>query len=398
MPNNTKRDYYEVLGVAKTASADEIKRAFRKLAMKYHPDRNKEKDAETKFKEINEAYHVLSDENKRKIYDQYGFDGLNNNGFNTEGFNPFDIFNQFFKGGAFGGGTSFEFEESDDDNEGFFSHIFGGGNRRTNRKQNAYNLDIEAQVTIPFLDSILGIKKTFEIPIKKVCDQCHGNGAGKNGTDIETCPDCHGKGYRVIQRRTILGMMATQQSCPTCHGTGKIIHSKCEKCNGKGYIEQKQKIVVDVPAGIKNGETLVIRDQGNEINGRRGNIYITIFVQPSRIFSRDGDILKAKVLVDPIKAITGGNIQIPTPYGIKTVTINPKTANGEEIIVSGYGIKDIKHKMFNKKDNGDLLINIVYARPNKYTPMELKKLKELADIPNTDVDEYNDLIAKELKQ
>lgn len=396
MSNQTKRDYYEVLGVAKNASIDEIKRAFRKLAMKYHPDRNKEKDAEAKFKEINEAYQVLSDEKKRQIYDQYGFEGLNSNGFNAEGFNPFDIFNQFFGGNPFGGqGASFEFDEDDDN---IFSQMFGGATRRGNRRQNAYSADIEAQVTIPFLDSILGVKKTFEIPIKKVCDQCHGNGAGKNGTDLETCPECKGKGVKIIQRRTILGMMASQQVCPKCNGTGKIIHSKCEKCNGKGYIEEKQKIVVDIPAGIKNGETLIIRDQGNEINGRRGNIYISIFVQPSKIFSREGDLLKAKVLVDPILAITGGTIKIPTPYGIKTVTINPKTANGEEIIVSGYGIKDIKHKVFNKKGNGDLLITIVYARPNKYTSAQLKKLKELAEIPNTEVDEYNELISKELEK
>lgn len=397
MSNQTKRDYYEVLGVAKNATIDEIKRAFRKLAMKYHPDRNKEKDAEAKFKEINEAYQVLSDEKKRQIYDQYGFDGLNNNGFSAEGFNPFDIFNQFFGGNPFGGqGASFEFDEDDDGN--IFSQMFGGRTRSGARKQNAYSADIEAQVTIPFLDSILGIKKTFEVPIKKVCDQCHGNGAGKNGTDLETCPECKGKGVKIIQRRTILGMMASQQICPKCNGTGKIIHSKCEKCNGKGYIEEKQQIVVDIPAGIKNGETLVIRDQGNEINGRRGNIYISIFVQPSRIFSREGDTLKAKVLVDPILAITGGTIKVPTPYGIKTVTINPKTANGEEIIISGYGIKDIKHKVFNKKANGDLLITIVYARPNKYTTAQLKKLKELADIPNQDVEEYNNLISKELEK
>lgn len=400
MANSKKRDYYEVLGVAKTASIDEIKRAFRKLAMQWHPDRNKSPEAEAKFKEINEAYQVLSDADKRKIYDQFGFEGLNQQGFSGENINPFDIFNQFFKGANFngnGGGFSFDFGE--DDGENIFSSFFGGGRRSSNRgNQQKYQLDIEAQLTIPFLDSVLGATKVFSIKTKKTCDECHGNGAGDHGKDIQTCPTCHGKGYVVTQTRTFIGMMQSQAVCPKCHGSGKVINSTCPKCKGKAYLEVAQEVEVNIPAGIKNGDSIVINNVGNELNGRRGNLYVTVFIEPSHIFSREGNTLKVNILVDPLRAICGGKVDIPTPYGIKQAILKPKTANGEKITVSGFGIKGIKKKFFGKDNNGDLEAIIVYARPNDYSAKDLKNLEDLANMPNRDVQEYNEQIEKELRR
>ena len=398
MSNNTnKRDYYEVLGVAKNASLDEIKRAFRKLAMKYHPDRNKEPDAEQKFKEINEAYQVLSDTDKRNLYDQFGFDGLNQNGFSGENINPFDIFNNFFRNQGNRGGFSFNFGGDDEEGD-FFSSIFGGGsNRRRSKRGREFSPNIQAQATISFIDSILGTDKEFTIPIKKVCDECHGNGAGDGGRDIRTCDECHGRGYVVTQTRTFIGMMQTQTTCPKCKGTGKIIKSKCPKCGGSGYLEAKEKITVSIPPGIENGQTIVVNNKGNEMNGKKGDLYITIFVEPSRIFRRQGNVIIANVLVDPLRAICGGLINVPTPYGIKQVKIKPNTANGEQIVLSNYGIKNIKSHVFSRQPNGDLKLNIVYSRPNNYNSKQLEKIAELANIENNEVNEYNKMLEKELK-
>ena len=393
MPNKNKRDYYEVLGVSRNASLDEIKSAFRKLAMKYHPDRNKEKDAEAKFKEVNEAYQVLSDKEKRQLYDQYGFEGLNQSGFNAENINPFDIFNQFFGGN---GGFSFGFGDGDDD---MFSSFFGGGGRR--RRANAYSdqkydVNIQAKITITFLESVLGCEKTFTLKVKKECEECNGTGAGDHGKDIKTCPSCHGNGYVVQQRRTMLGVMQTQGVCPKCGGTGKIIGSKCEKCNGHGYLEASEKLTIKIPSGIENGQTVVINGKGNEWKKQRGNIYLTVFVMPSPIFTRDGKLIRGKVVVDPMRAICGGKIDIPTPYGMKQANINPKTKNGEEIKVSGYGIKDLKHGFFGKHTNGDLILEVVYASPNKYSKEQLKKLEELASEPNDEVESFKKVVEREL--
>lgn len=392
--NNKKRDYYEVLGVAKNASLDEIKRAFRKLAMKYHPDRNKEPDAEQKFKEINEAYQVLSDNEKRNIYDQFGFDGLNQNGFSNENINPFDIFNSFFRGQNGSGGFHFNFGGDDDDEDNIFSSFFGGRSRRKAKKGPGFSLNIQAQATISFIDSVLGTEKEFTIPIKKVCDECNGVG----GKDFKTCDKCNGTGYVVTQTRTFIGVMQTQTTCPKCKGTGKIIKTKCPKCGGSGYLEAKDKITVQIPAGIENGQTIVVNNKGNEIDGRKGDLYITIFVEPSRIFKRQGNVIIANVLVDPLRAICGGIINVPTPYGIKQIRIKPNTANGEQITLNNYGIKNIKSRMFGQQSNGDLKLNIVYSRPNSYNSKQLEKISDLADIENSEVNEYNKMLEKELKQ
>lgn len=393
----TKRDYYEVLGVNKSASQDDIKRAFRKMAMQYHPDRNKAPDAEAKFKEINEAYEVLSDQSKRQTYDQFGHDGLNQQGFS--GGNPFDIFNQFF--GGRGGGVKFSFGGDDDDGEGGFGDIFGsffgGGQRQSSRrKQQLYDLDIEANFTISFLDSIVGKSHNIKLKIKKICPTCKGSGAADSNS-IKTCPHCNGKGTVITRNRTILGIMESRQICPYCNGTGKIISKPCSTCHGKKFIEQEEIIAVDIPPGIQNGQTIQLPKKGNYGENNIGNLYLNIFVQPSKIFKRKDNIVYAVALIDPIMAITGGHIKIPTPYGIKEIDVKPNTANGEEITVSGFGIKNTKHRMFGGNANGDLIVKIQYAKPAHYSKHDLEKLREINNqTQNSDVEEYYKQIQKEV--
>ncbi len=393
---SNKRDYYEVLGVGRTATLNEIKTAFRKLAMKYHPDRNKEPGAEEKFKEINEAYQVLSNEEKRAIYDQYGFEGLNQNGFSSENINPFDIFNQFFNQSGNGGGFSFNFSSSNDDDFDIFDNIFNTGNRSRRRRHDAkYELDIKAQITISFIESVLGIEKSISIKTKKTCEQCNGNGASNNGKDIATCDECNGSGYVIRQTRTFLGIMQSKTICQKCGGTGKIIKSKCQKCKGKGYTEQIQDITFNIPPGIENGSIIKLLDKGNEFHGEKGSIFITILVRPSKYFYKIKDTINVKVKVDPIKAICGGAINVPTPYGVKTINLNPNTASGEKIIISGFGIKNLKKKPFGNK-NGDLVAEIIYSKPNNYSKNQLQNLKTLADLENADVTNYIEGAKKEI--
>lgn len=400
-----KRDYYEVLGISKNATIDEIKRAFRRLAMKYHPDRNKEPDAEQKFKEINEAYEVLSDENKRRSYDQFGFEGLNSSGFS--GSDPFDIFNQFFGGGRkSSSGQTFHFNFGGDDSSGspfddIFGNIFGGGQRSSrarysNQEEQLYDLNIKARFGITFLESVLGTHKKIKLKIKKTCPECNGTGASKEPGSIEVCDMCKGSGVVIKQQRTMFGIMQSQGVCPKCHGAGKIIHKKCPTCGGAKYLEKEIEIEFDIQPGIKNGETLVFENKGNIIKDKTGSLYLTIFVQESTIFERQKNDIFTSVLVDPIKAIAGGKIKVPTPYGMKEVELKPYTANGEQIIIANYGIKSTKKGLFAKSSNGDLYVNIVYAKPNKYSADELTKLKELSNLNNSSVDKFYKDVEKEL--
>ncbi|MDE6477110.1 MAG: molecular chaperone DnaJ [Mycoplasmoidaceae bacterium] len=397
---SNKRDYYEVLGISKSASQDEIKRAFRKLAMKYHPDRNKAPDAEQKFKEINEAYEVLSDEKKRQTYDQFGFEGLNNQGFS--GANPFDIFNEFFSGSKNGGGVHFSFGgEGGSPFDGIFDNFFGGSgrSRRSSRahpqEEQLYDLDIRARFGITFLESVLGVHKKIKLKIKKTCPECNGTGASNEPGSLEVCDMCKGSGVVVKQQRTMFGVMQSQGVCPKCHGAGKIIHKPCKTCGGAKYLESEIQIEFDIAPGIKNGETLVFEGKGNSIKNRTGNLYVTIFVEESKIFERQKNDIYTEVLVDPLKAIAGGTITIPTPYGTKDIEIKPHTANGDQIIISGFGIKSNKKGLFGHS-SGDLVATIVYAKPNKYSQDQLKKIKELSNIDNPQVEKFYKDIKKEL--
>lgn len=396
----TKRDYYEILGISRNASEQDIKKAFRKLAMQYHPDRNKAPNAEAKFKEINEAYAVLSDPQKRSTYDQFGHEGLNQQGFTGAG-NPFDIFNQFF--GGDGEGVRFSFGGDEGINlDDIFGGIFGGGRRRRSsaNRENVvpYDLDIQTTITIDFLDSVLGCKRDITLKIKTACDECDGSGVSKEAGAVETCEHCGGSGVITQRRRTPFGMMQSQSACPYCNGTGKIVKKPCPKCKGKKYIEAFKTYELEIDPGIENGQLVKINGKGHSYKNYTGDLYVQINVNPSKIFRKQGNKLYTQVVVDPLLAITGGEIDVPTPHGFKKVNIIPGTADLSEIELSNCGIRSPKKKLFGK-ENGVLIAIVKYARPNRYSKAEYEKLKDIyeSNKENSEVKKYYDLANKEIK-
>ena len=287
-----KRDYYEVLGVSKGASADEIKKAYRKLAKKYHPDVNKAKDAEEKFKEINEAYEVLSDDQKKQIYDNYGFDGLEGNmgqgGFSnfSGGFDDLgDIFSQFMGGmGGFGG----------------FSR---GSSRQSGpiKGENKY-----VQMSIEFLEAVKGVTKTIKVSVDRKCPKCNGSGA-KSASDIKTCPRCNGSGKVTSAKRTPFGMMQSVVDCPDCHGTGKTITNKCPECGGAGYETKVETVEIKIPAGISTGQQVRVAGYGERgyNGGDNGDLYIEIIVKSHDFFVREGNDIYVEVPISAVDATLG---------------------------------------------------------------------------------------------
>lgn len=300
----SKRDYYEVLGVAKTASKDEIKAAYRKLALKYHPDRNKEPDAATKFMEVQEAFDVLKDDQKRKTYDQFGHAAFDQNGFGANGQNPF--------GGGFGGFGGFDFGDLGD----LFRNMTGQGSSRRSTGPRR-GKDYSYAIKISFMDAING--KAYKIPdyqYDKECPHCHGTGA-ENPSDIQTCPHCNGRGTVVTQQRTIFGMMQQETECPHCNGRGKVVKNKCSKCGGAGTIKTKEDLTINIYPGINTGEQIKIAGKGGKgVNGgQNGDLYIEINVQKDPNFERNGDDISIKVPIDFIEATLGTTIEVPTVYG-----------------------------------------------------------------------------------
>lgn len=378
MSDAEKRDYYEVLEVPRDASEQDIKRAFRRLAMKYHPDRNKAPDAENKFKEINEAYEVLSTPEKRQMYDAYGFNGPNmNQGDFTTSFNPFDVFNNFFSQE----GNTFEFD-FDDGGSAFgdiFTNIFGNftgrkGSYRKTSQQDKIDLKIVQEITLSFLEAVKGCKKNITYNCLKYCSDCNGTGA-ENGQET-VCDMCNGSGRVFIRKNTVFGFLQTESQCKKCYGEGKIITSKCKICSGSGFVTKTVSDTFEFVPGLENGDLVYFRGKGNIAKNESGDLVIKIYVNESDIFQRRGNDIIAHVLVDPILAITGGEISIPSLDGVKIIELKPGTASGEEIIYSGEGVKQRTKNMFSKSDAGDLIIVIDYAAPYHYSRTDIKKLKE----------------------
>ncbi len=301
-----KRDYYEVLGISKDASDADIKKAYRKMAKKYHPDINKEPGAEDKFKEINEAYEVLSDPQKKATYDQFGFAGMDGaSGFGQGGFGGFEDFGDIF-GSFFGGG-------------------FGGGSRRQNTGPRKGN-DRFMQMRIDFMDAIFGKTETITIDLDEQCDECMGTGA-KSKSDIQTCSHCGGTGTVTTQQRTPFGVFQSQSVCPECNGTGKTIKHKCPKCNGKGYEHKRVKLDIKIPAGIQTGQQVRVSNKGERgINGGpNGDLYIEIIVSRHSQFVRDGNDIRIAVPISSLDATLGCKIDVPTVYGDVELTIPATT-------------------------------------------------------------------------
>ena len=355
-----KRDYYEVLGVSKGASADEIKKAYRSLAKKYHPDLNPgDKEAEVKFKEVNEAYDVLSDEDKRQKYDQYGH----------AAFDP--------SAGGYGGGSGFGGFSSDFDFGDIFSSFFGGGGGSSRSRKNAPipGEDVTVRITLTFEEAVFGCKKDINYSRIVECPDCHGTGAEDN-SGVETCSACRGTGSVTVQQQTILGYMQTQRACSACRGSGKIIKEPCKNCNGKGYIKVTKKLEVSIPAGIDAGQRIILRGQGSagRNGGSAGDLVIEVNVKPHKFFKRERNNVYCEVPISITEAALGAEIDIPTLDGkTEKYKISEGTQTGTTFTLKGTGIPDI-----NSKRKGDLIIEVIVETPKNLSAEQKKILSDFA--------------------
>ncbi len=370
-----KRDYYEVLGVEKNATDEELKKAYRRLAKKYHPDANPDnpKEAEAKFKEVNEAYEVLSDKQKRQMYDQFGhegpqgFGGGQNGGYYSygSGFNGFGGFSDF---GDFG------------DLGDIFSSFFGGGSSRAKASSGPRKgADLKLGLEITFEDSYLGVEKEVSINRYEECPTCSGTGA-KPGTHSETCSVCKGAGKIKQVVTTPFGQMATQKTCSTCNGTGTVIKEPCAECRGKGKIRKSVKIKVTIPAGIDDGQTVVLRGEGEPgtKGGPRGDLYITIHVKRHSIYSRKAEHVLCEIPITYTGAVLGTEIEVPMVDGTKEKFKIPEgTATGTKFTIKNKGFKSV-----NGNWRGDFVFTVVVQVPKKLTPEQRKLLVELAKTMN----------------
>ena len=349
-----KRDYYEVLGVAKDASSDEIKRAFRKLAKKYHPDVSKEPDAAEKFKEAQEAYAVLSDETKRSQYDQYGhaaFDQMNGGaGFDFSDFDFSDIFDGLF-GSSFGG--------------------FGGFGRRQSNNGARDGADKLMRINLSFEDAVFGTKKKINIDVNSECRSCH----GKGGRGEKTCSTCHGKGVVTQQQRTILGAFMTQTTCPDCNGKGRVFDKTCVDCHGKGFVRENKNIDVKIPAGVDNGSRLRLAGKGDAgINGGAdGDLYLEFAVKEHPIFIRDDYDIYLEVPITITDAVLGCKKEIPTLYGDVKLNIPAGSQSGDKLRIKDRGVTHI-----NSSVKGDMYIILKVVIPTKLDRNQKKHFEELA--------------------
>ena len=339
-----KRDYYEVLGVDKKASADEIKKAYKKMAIKYHPDRNPgDKEAEDKFKEAAEAYEVLSDDNKRARYDQFGHAGMGGaagGGYSGQGMSMDDIFSMF--GDIFGGHGGF----------GGFGGFGGGGQRQQARRFRGSDLRIKVKLSLKEIAE--GVEKKLKLKKYVPCEHCKGTGA-EAGSGTETCPECHGTGSVTRTQQSIFGMMQTQSVCPRCNGEGKIIKDKCSHCSGEGIVYAEEIVTVKIPAGVSEGMQLSMSGKGNagKRNGMSGDLLILIEEEPHTELIRDENDLIYNLLLDIPTATLGGTADIPTIDSKVRVKIEPGTQPGKVLRLRGKGLPNV-----NGYGTGDLLVNI----------------------------------------
>ena len=364
-----KRDYYEVLGVSKTATDEEIKRAFRVLAKKYHPDVNKEEGAAEKFKEIGEAYSVLSDKTKRSQYDQFGhaaFDGAQGGaGFDMGDINLDDILSNLF-GGGFGG-------------FGGFSSSFG----RNSRNRSVRGEDLLMRIRLTFEEAVNGCKKDIKVNVTENCEHCK----GKGGFGETTCSTCGGRGIIKEEQRTIFGIMQTQKTCPTCSGNGKTFKEVCVHCHGDGLVTKNKTLTVTVPEGVDTGNQLRLSGKGGAgVNGgANGDIYLEFIVEEHKYFERNGDDIYLELPITITDAILGAKKEIPTLTGNGYVEIKPGTQNYTKLKLKGKGIKGV-----NSKNNGDMYVVINVIIPTKLNKKQKDLLKELSETDLESESEFKD--------
>ena len=356
-----KRDYYEVLGVSKGATDAEIKRAYRKVAKKYHPDMNPgDQEAEAKFKEATEAYEVLSDSTKRSQYDQFGH----------------VAFDQTAGGGAggYGGFGGFDFNGGDmgDIFGDLFGGMFGGGGSRARRNGPTQGAHVRANVRITFEEAVFGCTKELDITLKEECDTCHGTGA-KPGTSPETCSRCNGRGQVVYTQQTMFGAMQNVQTCPDCNGTGKVIRQKCSDCGGTGYVSRRKKIEVTIPAGIDNGQSIRIRGKGEpgQNGGPRGDLLVSVTVSRLPKFQRREYDLFSTEAITFAEAALGATIKIQTVDGPYEHTIKPGTQTDTKVRLRGKGVPSVR----NKNVRGDHYVTLVVQVPESMNEKQKQALR-----------------------
>ncbi|MBQ9070511.1 MAG: molecular chaperone DnaJ [Clostridia bacterium] len=356
---DNKKDYYEVLGVEKGASDDELKRAYRKLAKQYHPDMNPgNAEAELKFKEVNEAYEVLSDPEKREKYDRYGHAAFDPSMGGGAGFGGFS---------GFGGG--FDFGD-------IFSSIFGGGGGRGARSNAIDGDDISVRVTISFEEAVFGCKKEISFARIEGCSECGATGAAK-GTKPETCPTCKGTGSVRVQQNMGFGFMESQRACSNCRGTGKIVKTPCKNCNGKGFVRINKKMDVSIPAGIDSEQRIILRNQGSagRNGGANGDLCILVRVLPHTVFEREGDNLYCEVPISFAEAALGAEIDIPIiGGGTEKFTIPEGTQSDTSFTLKGKGVPNV-----NTKRKGDLIITVNVETPKNLTSKQKDLLSAFAE-------------------
>ena len=351
-----KRDYYEVLGISKTADDAEIKKAYRVLAKKYLPDMNPgDAEAEKKFKEASEAYAVLSDPEKRRQYDQFG--------------------HAAFEGGGAGGFGGFDFNSADfgDIFGDIFGDFFGGGRRRGANNGPMKGANIRTSVRITFEEAVFGVSKEIELTLKDECATCHGTGA-KPGTSPETCTKCGGKGQVVFTQQSFFGTVRNVQSCPECNGTGKVIKEKCADCHGTGYIANRKKIQVSIPAGIDNGQSVRIRDKGEPgtNGGPRGDLLVEVIVARHPIFQRQDYNIFSTVPISFAVAALGGDVVVDTVDGKVIYEVKPGTQTDTKVRLKGKGVPSLR----NKEVRGDHYVTLVVQTPEKLSGEAKELLKQ----------------------
>lgn len=375
-----KRDYYEVLGIDKSANQDEIKKAYRKLAMKYHPDRNPDnKEAEEKFKEINEAYEVLSDDEKKSKYDQFGHAGVDPN--MSGGF-----------GGGFSGAGGFEDIFGD-----IFGSMFGGGGGFSSQsRQNApqKGRDLRINITLSFNDAVFGCKKEIKIKRNETCPDCNGTGA-KNPSDVKTCSKCGGSGQVRVTQQSMFGTVQTVKTCDACGGSGKTITNPCPTCHGNGIVRKQRVLSINIPAGVDNGSVLPLRGEGEpgKNGGPKGDVYIYISVKSHAIFERDGNDIYCKVPITFTQAALGASVEMPTIDGKVKLKIPEGTQTGQVLKMKGKGIQNR-----NGFGRGNQYVEVVVETPTILNSKQKSKLKELDSLlknaNNTKTKEFWDKVSQ----
>ncbi|WP_156291113.1 molecular chaperone DnaJ [Oceanobacillus salinisoli] len=360
----SKRDYYDVLGIEKGATKDEIKKAYRKLARKYHPDVNKESDAADKFKEVKEAYEVLSDDNKRAQYDQFGHAGTNGQGF-----------------GGFGGGA--------EDFGGFgdiFDMFFGGGGRRRDPNAPQQGADLQYTMVLDFEEAIFGKETDIRIPKEETCDTCDGSGA-KPGTKVDTCSHCHGTGQLNQEQNTPFGRVVNRRVCHYCSGTGKEIKEKCNTCGGSGRVKKNKNIHIKIPAGIDEGQQIRVSGKGEPgINGGpAGDLFVVIQIREHEFFEREGDNIYCELPINFAQAALGDELEVPTVHGKVKLKVPAGTQTGKMFRLKGKGAPNVRGR-----GQGDQLIKVRVITPTNLTEKQKDLLREFSELGGNDVTEEQD--------